>query len=255
VRRVRGPERGREADRPARARDEARLDRSQVPAHDLREAHAQAGLDADPVVQDAVGAAAGHHGLDPRRRQRRRRLHAPDRGRRRLRHEGRLARGGVWDLDQRLAGGAPADDERAVVDGDSVACRIDRLAVRPGERDLGSAAGSLDPDERVLRAARGQPEAVRPLQGSIDVLATAWNDNPARASVHLRPAPRRFVYARAHATARRAITLHLEVTPNARGRRLVRHHSYRVTLRLWVSYTPTGGRPRSTGFYGLHIPT
>ena len=27
-----------------------------------------------------------------------------------------------------------------------------------------------------------------------------------------------------------------------------------VTLRLWVSYTPTGGVYRTQGFYGLHLP-
>jgi hypothetical protein len=46
----------------------------------------------------------------------------------------------------------------------------------------------------------------------------------------------------------------LRVTPNSRGRLLVHHHTYRVTLRLWVSYTPTGGTHRSIGFYNLHLP-
>ena len=34
----------------------------------------------------------------------------------------------------------------------------------------------------------------------------------------------------------------------------MQHHSYSVTLRLWVTYTPAGGRPRKHGFYGLHLP-
>ena len=92
-----------------------------------------------------------------------------------------------------------------------------------------------------------------PGPGTIDVLETAWNDNLAHAAIQLQPAPRRFVFARQHKTAQRATTLHLRVTPNKRGTRLVHHHSYRVTLRLWVSYTPTGGRPRSKSFYGLHL--
>jgi hypothetical protein len=46
----------------------------------------------------------------------------------------------------------------------------------------------------------------------------------------------RFVFARAHATADRATTLRVPVTPNERGQLLVAHHTYRVTLRLWVSY-------------------
>lgn len=93
-----------------------------------------------------------------------------------------------------------------------------------------------------------------PGAGAIDVLETAWNDNLATAAVLLAPAPRRFVVARRHKRARHASTLHLRVPPNQRGKRLVRHHAYRVTLRLWVSYTPNGGRFRKQGFYGLHLP-
>jgi MBG domain (YGX type)/Glycine rich protein len=94
-----------------------------------------------------------------------------------------------------------------------------------------------------------------PGPGTIDVLETAWDDNLAHAAVLLAPAARRFVFARAHRTAQQATTLHLRVKPNARGRRLVHHHTYRVTLRLWVSYTPTGGGAYgSIGFYGLHLP-
>jgi hypothetical protein len=93
-----------------------------------------------------------------------------------------------------------------------------------------------------------------PGPGTVDVLATAWNDNLARAAIRLRPAPHRFVYARSHTRARRATVLRFRVRPNAHGRRLVRHHTYRVTLRVWISYTPSGGRPRTVGIYGLHLP-
>jgi hypothetical protein len=93
-----------------------------------------------------------------------------------------------------------------------------------------------------------------PGPGTIDVLATAWNDNLAHIAVVLHPATRRFVYARQHARVTTARLFHLIVTPNPRGGQLVGHHTYRVTLRLWVSYTPTGGRYRSVGFYGLHLP-
>jgi hypothetical protein len=92
-----------------------------------------------------------------------------------------------------------------------------------------------------------------PSAGRLDVLETAWNDNLAHAAILLQPAPRRFVFARAHKSALRAETLHFRITPNARGKRLVHHHTYRVTLRLWVSYTPTGGRYRKQGFYGLYL--
>jgi hypothetical protein len=34
---------------------------------------------------------------------------------------------------------------------------------------------------------------------------------------------------------------------------LVHHHRYLVTLRVWVTYTPIGGHPRSIGMDGLHL--
>jgi hypothetical protein len=93
-----------------------------------------------------------------------------------------------------------------------------------------------------------------PGPGTIDVLATASNSNLARAAVRLQPGPHRFAFARSHTTARRATTVHIRVTPNARGKRLVRHHTSRVGLNLWVSYTPTGGSYRSIAFPGLRLP-
>lgn len=92
-----------------------------------------------------------------------------------------------------------------------------------------------------------------PGPGTIDVLETAWSDNLAHSAVVLQPAANRFVYARKHANIRGG-AVHVRVRPNARGHRLVHHHTYRVVLRLWVTYTPTGGEYRSIGFYGLHLP-
>ncbi len=86
------------------------------------------------------------------------------------------------------------------------------------------------------------------------MLETAWKDNLARVAVLLAPAPRRFVYARAHRRVARPGTIRLRVTPDPIGNRLVHHHTYRVTLRLWVTYTPTGGTQRSIGYYDLHLP-
>ena len=97
--------------------------------------------------------------------------------------------------------------------------------------------------------------AVRvPGPGSVDVLETAWNDNLASAAVLLKPAPHRFVFARAHVPAARLGALKVTVTPNQQGRRLVAHPRYRGVLRLWVSYIPHGGRYRTVGFLGLHLP-
>ena len=92
-----------------------------------------------------------------------------------------------------------------------------------------------------------------PGPGSVGVLETAWDDNLARAAALLRPAARRFVFARAHRTARDEGSLKLRVTPNKRGERLVHHHAYPVTLRLWVTCTATGGKQRKQGFYSLHL--
>ena len=93
-----------------------------------------------------------------------------------------------------------------------------------------------------------------PGSGRVDILVTAWNDNLAHTATLLNPAPGRFVFARAKATTSKPTTLRILVHPNAKGRSLVEHHRYRVTLRLWVTYTPTHGRPRSIGYYGLHLP-
>ncbi len=91
-----------------------------------------------------------------------------------------------------------------------------------------------------------------PGSGAVSVLETAWDDNLARAASRLRPAPHRFVVARAQAVSGGAGVVRLLVRPNARGRHLISHHAYRVTLRAWITYTPRGGRSCSIGLYGLH---
>jgi hypothetical protein len=91
-----------------------------------------------------------------------------------------------------------------------------------------------------------------PGPGRLDMMETAWNDNLARLAL-LQPAPHRFVFARARTQATSAGKLRVFVTPTARGRLLVHHHAYRVTLRLWVTYTPIGGGARTDAVYGLHL--
>jgi hypothetical protein len=118
------------------------------------------------------------------------------------------------------------------------------------------------PSNRLVRRPRLKPYSngrftvvVRvPGPGRVDIMVTAWKDNLSRFARVLQPAPGRFVFARAHAVAARRMTSRIVVRPNAKGRRLVRHHRYRVTLRLWVTYTPRHGLPRSIGYYGLHLP-
>jgi hypothetical protein len=93
-----------------------------------------------------------------------------------------------------------------------------------------------------------------PGPGTMNILTTAWKNNLAQTTRLLQPTPGRFVFARAHKTASGPGTLRILIKPNARGRELVAHHTYRITLRLWVSYTPTGGRQRDIGYYGLRLP-
>lgn len=92
-----------------------------------------------------------------------------------------------------------------------------------------------------------------PGRGTIDILETAWLDNFARITRLLYPAPRRFVFARKHLTARAAGSTPVTVEPSQRGRALISRHRYPVLIRLWVSYTPTGGRQHNVGIYGLRI--
>jgi hypothetical protein len=69
----------------------------------------------------------------------------------------------------------------------------------------------------------------------------------------LNPAKGRFAFARAHARVKRRATLRLTVKPSARGRLLVQHHRYAVRIRVWITFTPAGGRPDNIGVYGLQI--
>ncbi|MDQ6804393.1 MAG: Ig-like domain-containing protein, partial [Actinomycetota bacterium] len=97
-------------------------------------------------------------------------------------------------------------------------------------------------------------DAELPGPGIVDVLETAWNDNFATAASLLKPAPGRFAFARKHVEVHGAGTIHVTAKPSARGRKLIAHHAYPVSIRLWVSYSPTGGLQRDMGSYVLHVP-
>ena len=92
-----------------------------------------------------------------------------------------------------------------------------------------------------------------PGHGFIDALETAWNDNLSTAAVLLNPAPRRFVFARAHVQTSRPGTLTVTVHPFQQGQRLVAHARYPPVLRLWVNYTPIGATHSTIGSLGLHL--
>jgi Putative Ig domain len=129
-----------------------------------------------------------------------------------------------------------------------------------GQRTTSTVAYTVLPDRTftITRLGTAANGTVRlhvsvPGPGRIDVLETAWLSNLAHAAVALQPAPHRFASARTHKTATQPGKLKLRVAPNRRGRRLVAHHTYTVTLRLWVTYTPTGGAPLSIGLYNVHL--
>jgi hypothetical protein len=93
-----------------------------------------------------------------------------------------------------------------------------------------------------------------PGPGVITALVTAWKDNFAGTASVLQPAAGRVATGRAGATARKGGLITVHVVPNASGRELVLHHTYPVTLRTWITFTPTGGFERSKGWYGLTLP-
>jgi hypothetical protein len=98
-----------------------------------------------------------------------------------------------------------------------------------------------------------------PGPGAIDAFESAWknnvawNHNKAFPSSVLEPtAPHRFTFARLHINASGAGTIHVTVRPNRHGANLVAHHRF-IRIRLWVSYTPTGGLQRNRFADFLHI--
>ncbi len=94
-----------------------------------------------------------------------------------------------------------------------------------------------------------------PTRGVVNVLETAWASNVAHVASLLQPAKGRFVFARARVSVRRAGSITVTVKPGAAGRKLLAHHTYSPVLRLWLSFTPSGGSQRNFGFYGLHLPS
>ena len=93
-----------------------------------------------------------------------------------------------------------------------------------------------------------------PGAGGVDVLVTARNDNLATLAALGQVKARRFVFARWHSHARGASRTRVRMKPTARGKRLIHHHTYRVTLKLSVTYTPSAGRSRAINVDGLHLP-
>jgi hypothetical protein len=91
-----------------------------------------------------------------------------------------------------------------------------------------------------------------PGPGAIDVFESAWDKNIAIANSLIQPAPSRFVFARNHIDVRHRGTIHVVVAANSHGDDLVNHHRF-VWIRVWLSYTPTGGRQRNQLVDFLHL--
>jgi hypothetical protein len=86
-----------------------------------------------------------------------------------------------------------------------------------------------------------------PGPGTVSVLITAPNAALPGGRATDAAASRSLVYARARAVARHAMTLKITVKPDAKGRRVVAHHPNPITLSVFVTYTPTLGRPGTVG--------
>jgi DNA-binding SARP family transcriptional activator len=127
---------------------------------------------------------------------------------------------------------------------------------RPGQQPVNPVGPPVGPDGAPPRP--NNRFALRQLKvhrdGAITFAVRVRGPGTIRALVTARRARQRFVFGRTYKRARRATTLRLRVSPNARGRRLVRHDASRLRLRLSVSYTPTGGQSRRVGFPRLRVP-
>lgn len=96
-----------------------------------------------------------------------------------------------------------------------------------------------------------------PGPGIINVLETAPRrdeDPTARDALHSsQPASQRFVFASARTVVTHHETVQVRVVPDARGRRLVRHHRRPVWIELWITYQPHGSHQVKIGPYGLLV--
>jgi uncharacterized repeat protein (TIGR01451 family) len=95
-----------------------------------------------------------------------------------------------------------------------------------------------------------------PGAGQFDALETSWTPSPPviAHSVLLRPGPDRYAFARRHVDPARGGTMHVTVSPSARGVHQVRHHRRPLRINLWITYRPGGGTPRTLAFLGLLVP-
>jgi hypothetical protein len=94
-----------------------------------------------------------------------------------------------------------------------------------------------------------------PGPGAVEVMETTETGNLAHAAVTFVPGNARFAFAGTkRLKATRAGTIIVTTTPTARGRALLAHHRWRVTVRLWVAFRPAGGTQRRVHVERVRIP-
>jgi hypothetical protein len=93
-----------------------------------------------------------------------------------------------------------------------------------------------------------------PGRGRAETMLTARRVTLAGASATFTPLPSRFAFATGRFTVRRAGPSSLTLRPNRRGRELIARGRGATRLRLWVAFTPTGGRQRKISVFGVRVP-
>jgi len=162
---------------------------------------------------------------------------------------------GLTDCDGDAGTGSPIDTTTAgpqtftvtaiSADG-AVVSQTVNYTVRPDNRFTishvtGHANGSVDFRIKV------------PGPGRVAVLESAPTANLAAKGPVLTPGSGRFAFGQASVKVRAARTVHVTVTPSARGIGLVKSHHSTVLIRLAVVFTPTGGIGRKVSIGGVFI--
>ena len=93
-----------------------------------------------------------------------------------------------------------------------------------------------------------------PGRGRAETMLTARKGILAGASATFTPLASRFAFATGRFTVRRAGPFTLTLRPNRRGRELIARGRGATRLRLWVAFTPTGGRQRKISVFGVRVP-
>ncbi|ADB53573.1 glycine-rich protein [Conexibacter woesei] len=93
-----------------------------------------------------------------------------------------------------------------------------------------------------------------PGRGRAETMLTARRATLAGASATFTPLVSRFAFATGRFTVRRAGPFTLTLRPNRRGRELIARGRGATRLRLWVAFTPTGGRQRKISVFGVRVP-